>query len=218
MRQVSTNFCCLLAGFLAAVLINHTLSKHYELGATSVPNLDYFILDDSFSEIQSAKAVLAGLSRRVLTELEIERCGQLRTVSSGTDHSDSKRAAYAQHNIEQLNWAVDEFKGTEQELVLTGNLLHTMWASEQYEGWLDTYLRLLYTHPTYDLVGTLVPDAFQIGSRLGRKEEVVQGLRFLQGIPFTCRAKMEAQKVLLSMPESGHLAAYIETPFDSPKP
>ncbi len=77
MRRISLNVGLVLAGLLAGGIFGYHLKTAAFEPLPSVPELDYFVADDSFSEIQNAKATLAGLSDRLLTELQIDRCVQL---------------------------------------------------------------------------------------------------------------------------------------------
>src|SRR5689334_17311887 len=72
MRKLSLSLGLLLVGLVVGTNFGYHLVNTEKFPVSTVHNLDYFVSDESFSEVHNAKAVLAGLSRRFLTELRIK--------------------------------------------------------------------------------------------------------------------------------------------------
>ena len=78
----------LLLGFVLQAGLTYQMKTLKMEPLTRVRGVDYFVTDESFSEVHNAKAVLAGLSRRFLTELRVSAWVKQGThgkkMSSGT--------------------------------------------------------------------------------------------------------------------------------------
>jgi hypothetical protein len=162
---------------------------------SSVHNLDYYISDESFSEVHNAKAVLAGLSRKFLVELRSSAWVEARESRRKQSRSGENLSPTASL-ILALENGIQEFKGTEQELGLIPDLLRALKANGQFGRWLEIYLAALYTHPTDELVLTFARDALQIGIRTGRQEDVVNALRHVCSIPLEFASKAGLQSTM----------------------
>jgi hypothetical protein len=197
MRRISLNIGLMLAGLLVGGIFGYHFKTFEFVPLSSVPELDYFVADDSFSEIQNAKATLTGLSARFLTELQIYRYVQLNAREGKPKAVNSHCLAYGGQMIAQLERGIEEFSGTEEELTLTRDLLRVLRADGRYDQWLRTYLCLVYTHPTNSLVGSCAGEAIEIGERLGRRQEVIDGLEHVISIPLDFQNKIRLQTALL---------------------
>jgi len=80
-----------------------------------IHNVDYFISDESFSEVHNAKALLAGLSRRFLTELRSR--AWLETQNNRTKQAILHKCfPLPLVLISALEHWIEEFRGTEHEI------------------------------------------------------------------------------------------------------
>jgi hypothetical protein len=165
---------------------------------SAVHNLDYFITDESFSEVHNARAMLAGLSRKFLTELR-SRAWMESQDNNPKQNRSAENLSSASGLIVALEHGIEEFKGTEHELSLIPDLLRALKANGQFERWLEIYLATLYTHPTADLVVTFAREAVQMGTRAGRQEDVINGLRHVCSIPIEFPSKVNLQAAVLKL-------------------
>jgi hypothetical protein len=181
----------LLLGFVLGAGLTYQIKNAQTEPLTRVRGVDYFVTDESFSEVHNAKAVLAGLSRRFLTELRVSAWAKQGThgmkMSSGTTL------------IQALEHGIDEFRGTENELSLIPDLLRALKSEDQCDRWLQTYLTLLYTHPTDELVVKFARDAVQMGNRTGRQIEVAAALRHVCNIPMEFPSKKDLHSMVLQL-------------------
>src|SRR5581483_8586387 len=210
MRRLSPYVGCLLVGLLSGGIIGHRIKAREVESLSSIPSLDYFTADESFSEIENAKAVLAGLAGRFLTVIQTERCLQLRNSVPGSGTMASSSLPYPDQLINQLELGFEQFRGTEGELILAHNLLSALRSNALYERWLRTYLTLLYAHPTDELVVAHAEEAIAIGARLGREKEVLDGLRHLDEMPPAFQNKTEGHTTLIQLQENPSVAANLK--------
>ncbi len=195
--------CWLISGaFVLGLVIGtgftYRIKKAENEPLSSVRNLDYFISDDSFSEVHNAKAVLTGLSRKFLTELR-SRAWIEAQENRADPHNPGKNTVSAPGLILALERGIDEFKGTEHELRLIPDLLRALKANGLRDRWLEIYLTALYTHPTDEVVLTFAREAVQMGTRTGRQDEVADALRHVCTIPITFPSKSDLQSKVLQL-------------------
>jgi hypothetical protein len=168
MRSLSLSLSSLLLGsFLGGGIGYHVKTTRGD-SLELIPKTDYFIFDESFSEVESAKALLAGLSRRFSTEFHVKRCLDMQACRLKTGSSLSVGTPTLEASILTLERGIEEFRGTGQEQSLTGDLLKILKTGRFYDRWLTTYLGALYSHPTDALVSSSAAEAMQIGNIVGR--------------------------------------------------
>lgn len=183
--------CCLSAGRKAAV---------YSSSAQTISRLEDFESPASFSEIENSKSLLEAECRRFVVELRTKWVPALNTFPAG-DKRASGGPRWITNRIDPvlaLKEKIEEFKGTEQEFLLLGELLTVLRWEKRYSQWLDTYLHILYQYPTQPVVGQWVDRAIETGKILGREREVMEAFRHLKGIPLNFDAKEIITDVLTS--------------------
>ena len=199
MRRILLKLVCLFACFVSgAILGKHQRDPETE-SLSGIPTLDYFIVDQSFSEIKNSKAVLAGLAARFREEFQVQRCMQFEATTStiATCTARLGNLPYPDRMIQELESEISEFSGTDEELALTGDLLRVLRTDGLYDRWLRSYLTALYAHPTNRIVAAYAHDAMTIAQRVGRQTEVVNALRLVNSIPLDFASKSQVQNLLL---------------------
>jgi hypothetical protein len=192
-----------IAGFGLGLARNN--SSHLMAVEELVP-LDYYLAEQSFSEVENTKARLAALATQFLTELRVRH-----NATAATPTTEGGNPLYAVNTgsaIEELRAGIDEFKGTEQEMALVRELLCLLKKEGFTSRWLDTYLRALYVHATHPMLGRCDKDAVAISDALGRQAELAQAFYLLERNPFEyeCKARFRAdtpQLTELAAPEGG---------------
>ncbi|MBM3834720.1 MAG: hypothetical protein FJ403_15900 [Verrucomicrobia bacterium] len=76
-------------------------------------------------------------------------------------------------SIKELESRIEEFKRTDQEFVLLEELLLVLHRQREYDRWLDTYLSVLYKHPTQSLVRSGAERALEVAKVADREFELV---------------------------------------------
>src|SRR5262245_30165915 len=188
----------LVLGFVFGAVITYRIRNVDREPVSAVHNLDYYITDESFSEVHNARGVLAGLSRKFLTELRSRAWMESQDKRPKQNRS-GENLSSASGLIAALEHGIEEFKGTEHELSLIPDLLRALKANGQFELWTEIYLSTLYTHPTDDLVLTFAREAIQMGARTGRQEDVVNALRHVCSIPIEFPSKGRLQSAVLKI-------------------
>ena len=161
--------------------------------ADEIRNIE--VCASSFSEVENAKASIQGLAEEFMTDAYL--VPWTRYVRSRATHQvcQSDKARKAEY-IQRLEEGKTEFQGTDQELRITEKLLSAMRGAEMNDRWLDTYLNLLYRHPTEPTVGRLASFAAQIAGRLGKEEAVRQAFSVVMSIPLDSQAKTQVENAL----------------------
>jgi len=159
----------------------------------SMPRLDYFITEHSFSDIERAKASLEGLCRRYRAEVQTRRLLDERYAGGKQGPPQEPHVAGA---IKVLEQGMKEFEGTQQQLGISEELLRALKTAKLYDRWMSVYLRTLYEHPTYPTATVFAKDAMVIGKVLGREDEVLRAFRHLNDIPFDFLDKSKIQTLL----------------------
>jgi hypothetical protein len=172
----------------------------YGAGARQVPiimpvqqrvPLEYFVTEDSFSEIENTRAKLNGLASQFLMEVRLRHHASAlgaRGVSHGPNPAYVSQRARAINEIER---GIEEFRGTEPELSLVQEQLYLLKREQQPDRWLDVYLRVLYEHPTASVVRSNLRCAQEISESIGRERELAAAFHFLTRIPGDLPAKTQ---------------------------
>lgn len=151
--------------------------------------LEDLVAIESFSEVENQRARLTALAQQAVTEVR--------------QHSrkDSEVRAYAS------SWALeaaqaeaasraDEFRGTEQEVLLRTEQLFILGKVGLHQEWLETYLRTLYGHPLDSFGVIWAKPALAKAHALGREEEVWAALRHLSEVPYEFEGRTQLQALL----------------------
>jgi hypothetical protein len=177
------------------------------LALQHIPPVEYYVSRESFSEVEQTKANLDALSCRFLTDWRVRNHPAVLAMSAATQAGRSVDSARSAGAIQELEQAIEEFKATEEELVLAQELLRMLKHERLYDRWLDLYLRALYEHPTDHMVGSGAQEAVAISQATGRQAEVRQALEHVTRIPFEFPAKARAAAALRMAkltPETSH--------------
>jgi len=151
--------------------------------------LEYFITEDSFSEIENTRAKLSALGCQYLTEVRMRHHA---SALQGGGLARTANPAYVSdvgHALVELEQGIEQFKGTEPELSLVQELLYLLKREQQQERWLDVYRRVLYEHPTAPVVRANLRFAQEMSARAGRQAEIAAACDFLGRIPIDFPAK-----------------------------
>lgn len=173
-------------GYYAGAMREPVIST---LPARGQVGLDYFLTVKSFSEVEQARAVLEALAARYVQQAQdliaqeiMDRGGV--TAATATGGERPIRAA-----IRLLEEGLVEFEGTGPQMRLLPTLLYALKREGLHDRWLELYLRLLYEHPTHELVAELAPEAVSLSRAVGREQELAAGFQHVCGVPFDDRVK-----------------------------
>jgi hypothetical protein len=137
----------------------------------------------SFSEITNAKSAMRRLSFEFMSDFldahVLPVPGSLAAVARPGFNSD--RVENARRYLEE---GLAEFHGTEQESVVVRALLGLFSSSQDYERWLDLYLKVLYEHPTNGIAGLYAAQAVVAAKMTARQPQLLEGFDQLRRIPF----------------------------------
>ena len=192
-RFTWTTLGLLAAGGTGFLLGNREARLGVAMPIESMPRLDYFITQHSFSEIENAKASLEALCRRYRAEVQARRLLDERSAGGRQGPTREPRLS---GTIKVLERGMKEFEGTQQQLGISEELLLALRAAKLYDRWMSVYLRTLYEHPTYPTATVFAKDAMVIGKVLGREDEVLRAFRHLKEIPFDFLHKSKIQTLL----------------------
>ena len=189
-----------LAALLVGAALGYWLHERYDnsgwLSRTkSVPEVDYFTPRESFSRIDNAKSGLEGLYRRFRLEIGERLCRE-RLLRLKPGNSCSRADTALEGIICDLEGAMKEFEGTDQELEVAEDLLYAMKRRQLFGPWVEVYLKALYKHPTHPMIGRFAKEAIEIGRFVGKEEDVIHGLSHLRAIPLEFQAKHKAEIAL----------------------
>jgi hypothetical protein len=207
----TNRFIFLFAVFASSVSLGYWFHGHAHdsgtiLAAKTMPQLDYFIVPESFSRVENTRNNLEGLCVRLRLEAE-ERLIEQRRLSLKPGTSAQTTEALLDHIIRDLEDGMSEFSGTDQEVYVAEDLLCALKRREQFDRWVMVYLKLLYEHPTHPGVTQLAAQAVTVSKLVGREKEVLAGLNHLAAIPLDFPGKDKAEAVLNRADESRHLTS-----------
>lgn len=177
--------CCTIAACGLAAFAGYEFSRsesNCSLGKYCIPATEYFVSEQTFSEIGTARLALNATANRVLSEI---RSRIVQTASSDGRTNDKS----FQKSIRELEQAISELKDTPEELLLTNDLLVLLRREEKYEEWLTVYLRNLYSHPTAELIAGNARIAMEIAARAGRQEDLSNELNRIARLPIEFSAR-----------------------------
>lgn len=179
--------------------------------AQELPPLEAFVSDQSFSEVETAKATLQALCARYRVESQQQRLQLLQTARKAGGAAIAQSSPSYASAIPWLKRGIEEFRHTGQELVLIQDLLLVLAHEGHGNEWLDLYLDTLYRRPTADVVGQSAQTAVRFGQALHRSPEVSAALRHVALIPLEFAAKQQVERaraeiLLVSSPPSAPAA------------
>ena len=173
---------------------------------------EFYLNEDSFSEIENTKAKLEALAVEFLTDLRLRHDGSI-LGPAASEHKNPSYAVQAEKARAELQNGIQQFKGTEQEMSLTQELLLLLKRQKLLDRWMDVYLGALYAHPTDALIGRYAKDAVTIGEAVGRQEDLMNAFDVLRRrIPLDFPAKEQVLAGLgqrLAQPLERHWAAHV---------
>lgn len=168
------------------------------LSRQSMESFDYYFTWDSFSQIEEAKSLLKAEAAQVIVELRTRpNVGAFTYSDSRSVTPEAKATGFAQA-VKDMERAIAEFKGTEQELELVKDFLWLLQREENYNRWLDVYMTTLYEHPTHPLVGDFAGRALNFSREQGREKELKRAFQHLENIPLDFETKHQVSAALLA--------------------
>ena len=175
----------LAAGGLGYCLNTGREAAIFSSSAHTIAPVEDFESPASFSEIENSKSLLDAECRRFVVELRTKWVPALNMIPAGDKRASSvpRRTTNRINPVLEIKQKIEEFKGTEQEFLLVGELLTVLRWEKHHSQWLDTYLRILYQHPTQPLLGQWAVRAIEVGRITGREHEVLSAFRHLRSIP-----------------------------------
>jgi hypothetical protein len=188
--------CLALAGAAGYLLGAILPSQSLILSSRSSIPLEYYVIEESFSEIENTKARLAALRSQFLTELRARHD----IAVMAPEATGLAKAAYGLHPetaLQELENAIAEFRDTPEEAALVRELLCVLRWTGARDRWLDVYLGFLYGHPTDPMIGSLAKDAIEISRAMQREKEMCDAFQWIVRNPLEFPAK---QRVLAECP------------------
>ncbi|MCP5520934.1 MAG: hypothetical protein H7A46_05245 [Verrucomicrobiales bacterium] len=188
-----------LAGIAGLAFTKQARDRELKSALDEVPPLESFAATRSFSEIDQIKTRLRAVA---LQRAYLLRLRQLEAQSqrAGAGLAGSLVACQAGSPVavlEEIDEAIAEFRGTSEEPLIVAQRLVVLAASQSHNLWLDTYLDLLYRHPTDELVASFSNDAVKAGEATGRGPEVLQAMQHLYEIPLDLPGKTGIESALV---------------------
>lgn len=148
-----------------------------------MPGLDYFLGAPTFSEVHNAKDLLQALATRELHETRARFSLLRATEQAGRGSTSGSGTTRFREAIASLEQAIDDFEGTDQQLLLVQELLWFLKWERRYQKWMDVYLLALYRHPGHDVVGRMAEDALVVARLAAREAELREAFAHLLRIP-----------------------------------
>jgi len=198
-RQLSWMILAFLAGvgvfyFASRVPADESLVSKAE----TRPELEFFIEPQTFSEIQNAKHLVTGLTKQLVDEIEARLVEDAKiTVLTGAMGAASEQR-HLLEGIKTLEKEVKEFALTDENYYISRDLLGFLKKAGFWNRWVETYLKIIYEHPTSRLVGDFATEAIAAGKASGREKEIVEAFRHLTSIPREFDGKVQIKAVLIS--------------------
>lgn len=184
-----------LVTFLAGVIFQDGWDADLVLPVHSMPPLETFMAERSFSETQNAKATLQALATVFLTEFRTRYWSGHRPSGAVLRTHDPIQPLSADEAVRELQTALREFEGTQQEILILSELLRVLRKEERFEAWLDIYLQSLYRYPTGRFVQDWAAEARSISECLDRADQLERALA------------LHHQWIALNRPECARLLA-----------
>jgi hypothetical protein len=193
-------------------------SSSWSMGVQQRVPFEFYLTEQSFSEIVNTRARLEALSVQFLTELRARHDASAQGSPVAPHLGNPLYRVQPGRAIDEVQKGIEEFKGTEQEMCLVQELLMLL-KKQKFSGrWLDVYLAALYEHPTHPLIGRNAKHAIAISDALGRQQELTQAFDLLRRIPLNYPAKEKVQAALqnanvarLDLPADAALALHVST-------
>jgi hypothetical protein len=193
-----------LAGYLAG-------AGHFGKAGTHKSDparqLEFYITERSFSEIENTKAKLEALCTQFVTGLP-GLYTSINPDSSRTGANPDSSIDSAEHTLEMLDKAREQFRGTEPEGYLVQQTLIILKRLRQGHRWLYLYLPFLYEHPTHPLVGAFAKDAVDMSDLVGRQSEVAEAFDLVRRIPL---ASATRDRVIACLQKVGTAGTFAES-------
>ncbi len=172
---------------------------------------DVFWNQQSFSEVENTMAKLEALSAEFLTEVRLRHDISASTWPASQPAGGRSYSVDPAHAIGEIQKGIEGFKGTEQELLLSRELLSLLKRQHLDERWLNVYLAILYAHPMDPLVASAAADAVMISTQIGRGDELARAFAFLNFIPLEFPGKERISTISEGLRFTEIFSAELET-------
>jgi len=179
------------------------------LSGRSIAALDYYVSWESFSEVDEAKALLQASAVQIIQEMREQPGLGVYQVKIGSASRHNIQLTRVIGNLEQK---IEEFKGTQQELLLVQELLWILWREGKHNQLVEVYLSVSYQHPTQVLVGHFADKALRSSQMIGREQDLIKAFQHITDIPLDFRAKWQVKSVM----EGNNLVAQAMPPSSKP--
>ncbi len=174
-----------------------TLPGSASMGERSVlPPAEYFAHPRSFSELENARAELDARALRLVFEVRAHRAESQR-LARVHDRSAPTRLATDVENLEQ---AARELRGTGWESVVVRDLFGALEESGRLDRWLDLYVETVLRQPTSPLAPAFASDALRIGRMTGRESELAGALELIVANPMAGENRARLSETLDRLP------------------
>jgi hypothetical protein len=152
------------------------------LGVNQKVPLEAYFSEQSFSEIENTKARLKALGLEFISDVRSRHDQAGAGTTSGPFRRNPAYALDPAGAIEELEWGLEQFRGTEQEMYLTQELLCVLKKQKLEDRWLDVYLTALYSHPADPLIARFTKDAKLMSQARQRQPELTAAFELLDRI------------------------------------
>ncbi len=195
-RVMAAVLMCLVAGTMGyywRALHENSISK---LSRRGVASLDYLVVAESFSEVENSKAVLQAAAEQIIMDIRTRPgVGTVPGDSPSRYKPEVLAESFAQARTDLEN-AIAEFRGSEQEMDLVQEMLWLVQRQGDYAHWTDVYLSALYAHPTHPMIGVFAERARRYSQLCGREKSMADAFQYLRNIPMDYDGK---QKILATL-------------------
>jgi hypothetical protein len=142
--------------------------------------LECYLNERSFSEIENATANLEALAVQFLTELRSRHDASALGNSTNVFLGNPLYRVNVSGAIQELQDGIEQFKGTDQELLLVRELLSLLKREKELDRWMDVYLATLYEHPSHSVIRSAGRDAGWISEAAGRQYDLANARNLLR--------------------------------------
>ncbi|MHC1764690.1 MAG: hypothetical protein AB9869_10345 [Verrucomicrobiia bacterium] len=167
------------------------------LRCDETPPLEYFLAPQSFSDVDNTRRLLEAVADQSLSELR-QRSVALH-LRTGAKVETPEDLVELERILQDLRKGIEAFGSTGQEHGFRNDLLVLLKRHELYDSWLDTYLDLLYRHPTHPSIGRFAQDAIHVSAKAGHRSELAAAYLHLAQIPLEFEVKKSIAVLLADL-------------------
>jgi hypothetical protein len=183
LKAIGLCCCLLLSAALGYSLKTHSDNNDSILRLEQQVPFDAYFSEQSFSEIENAKAKLRALGQEFITNVRAQHSLHPSASRQGPFYRNPAYAVHPERAMDELRWGIDQFQGTETESLLVRELLGLLKKQNLGDQWLDLYLDSVYRHPADPLIDLYAKDAAAIADYQQRQDELDDAFEFLHKIP-----------------------------------